>query len=290
MTNLILCLSLILVTPAIAKPTWPPPAKAKAAEVLLEIDGKVYPKEGFPESCKSLFKGEKCAVEPYGRYHNEAVKQDDLIYSKASFIGPDGPQVIEESWEKDGKVRRAVIDNHVLHKKSELEVKDGRAYYKVTDQDGNVKTSDDEAEAYLVVPSTIMAYVRPHFGELMAGKEVKLKVAVLDRRESFTFYMKKVREEKAADGETIMVLEMTPSSLIVKAFVDKMLFYVRPKTGEMFAFEGKSALKRKEGEKYKDMVVNTSYEYKKNAFNQPTCDALEAAIGKFPAKCEVKAQ
>jgi hypothetical protein len=291
---------LIATFSAQAKPTWPPKpeaqavadAKAKAEKaILLEIDGKVYPKDSFPETCKDMFKGGKCPVASYGTYHNESRKEGDLIYSRATFSANGEDQQIEESWEKDGHVQRAVVQNNILGKKCELEVKDGKAIYKVTEKDGKVKTSEDDAESNLVVPSTIMSYVRPHFPDLMAGKEVKLKVAVLDRRESFTFYMKKLREEKSLDGKTIMVLEMTPGSIIVKAFVDKMLFYVRPEAGEMFAFEGKSALRRKEGEKYKDMLVNTAYEYKINAFNNVSTTAAKKDDCDFTAtKCEVKAE
>lgn len=293
----ILLLSVGLNPSVQAKPTWPPKPDAN---LLLEIDGKIFPKDSFPDSCKTLFKGVKCPAEGYGRYHSESSKQGDLIYSKTTFIGPDGLQVFEESWEKDGHVQKATIDNRVLGKKSDIEIKNGKVFYKVTDKDGSIKTSDASAEPELVVPSTVMSYVRPKFPELLAGKEVKLKVIVPDRRDSFTFYMKKIREEKSIDGDTIMVLEMKPSSIIVKAFVDQMLFYVRPKTGEMFAFEGKSSLRRKEGDKYKDIIANTAYEYKINTFSQTpattarlkeNCDPTEIfnKTGK-PAKCEVKAE
>jgi hypothetical protein len=154
-------------------------------------------------------------------------------------------------------------------------VKNGKVFYKHTDKDGKTKTAEDDAEENLVVPSTVMSYIRPRFSELIAGKEIVLKIAVLDRRESFTFIMRKIREEKAIDGDTILVLEMKPSSFIIKAFVDKMTFYVRPKSGELFAFDGKSSIRRKieqkDGDKisykYKDLMVNSTYEYKVNAFN-----------------------
>jgi hypothetical protein len=242
-------------------------AHVAKADILLDMDGKIYPNDTFPASCKDLLHGVKCDEKAFGTYHVEAKKDGDQVYSKATFSDPDSIQVIEQSWEKDGHVTRAIIENKILKKVSELEVKNGKVYYKVTDKtDGSVKTSEDDAEPNLVVPSTVMSYIRPFNGDLAAGKEVKLKVAVLDRRESFTFYMKKYREEKAADGEDVMVLQMAPGSLIVKALVDPLYFYVKKKSGEMYAFEGKSALRRKDGDKYKELVVRSSYQYNINQF------------------------
>ena len=115
-----------------------------------------------------------------------------------------------------------------------------------------------------------MAYILPRFYELVAGHEIKLRVAVLDRQSAFSFVIKKVREEKTLSGEPVLVLQMSPTSIFVKAVVDPMYFYMKPQTGEMYAFEGKSALRRKEGEKYKEMIARTAYEYTINHYKPGT--------------------
>jgi hypothetical protein len=220
---------------------------------------------------------------------------DGLVHAMNVFTAPEGDQVIEESWEKDGRVRRAVIENRVLQKKSELEVRDGKVHYKVTDlRDQSVKTSVDDAVENLVVPSTVMSYVRPHFEELAKGKEFPLKVAVLDRRDSFSFVMRKLKTGKTVGGDDYLVLEMAPVSFIVKAVVDPMRFYLKPGTGELFAFEGKSALKRKKGDGYEDLKVQTVYDYKVNSYRKVVavkkdCSEPEWSLKGAP-KCEVKAQ
>jgi hypothetical protein len=252
-------------------------ANAKA-NVLLDIDGKIYPRDNFPETCKEMLHGVKCTEKAFGTYHVESKKEGDQIYSKATFSDPETVQVTEQSWEKDGHVVKAIVENSVLKKTSELEVKNGKVTYKTTDKtDGSVKTSEDDAEPNLVVPSTVMSYIRPFNSQLLDGKDVILKVAV-------------------------MVLQMAPTSLIVKALVDPMYFYVKAKTGEMYAFEGKSALRRKDGDKYKELVVRSEYQYNVNQFRvadasggvtaakfpgSTTCS--EAAIKSGEAKCSVNA-
>jgi len=241
----------------------PAPVPVSAPNLLMEINGRIYPKESFPSNCAQLFQGAKCDVDSYGRYHLEAKKDGDSIYNYVTFSGPEGDQVIEQSWEKDGKVKKAIIENRAIGKLSQLEVKDGIAYYEVTDlSDRSVKKSQDDAEDNLVVPSTMLNYVKMNQSRINRGETVQIKMAVLDRRDSFTFNIQKIREEKSVDGEPIQVLLMSPASFLVKAAVDPMFFYVRPKNSEMFAFEGESGLRRKVGAAYEKMKVRTAYDYR----------------------------
>ncbi|NDF14928.1 hypothetical protein EB061_06360 [bacterium] len=287
--------TLVLTAVFLAASARSAPLQTKAPDLLLEILGQIYPEDRLPASCPGILKGARCAEASFGTFHVQSKKDGELTFSTTTFSGPEGPQVIEKSWENSGRIRRAIIENRALRRLSELEVKDGKVHYKVTDLDtGQVKTSTDDAEDNLVVPSTVMSFLRPSFQGLKEGKEVRLKVAVLDRRESFSFVMRKVREETTSDGQEGMVLEMAPVSFIVKALVDPMYFFVKPVSGELYAFQGRSALRRRQGESWKEMNVQTAYEYKINRFSQvkvePDCpNALSAGMGRN-MKCEVKTQ
>lgn len=270
----------------------PPAAKS---DLLLEILGHIYPEDRLPARCPEILKGTPCPDAPFGTFHVQSRKEGELTFSTSTFTGPEGAQVIEQSWEKNGRIQRAIIENRALRRLSELEVKAGKVHYKVTELDtGKVKTSVDDAEDNLVVPSTVMSFVRPSFQSLKEGKEVRLKVAVLDRRESFSFVMRKIRDEMTTDRQEAMVLEMAPVSFIVKALVDPMYFYVKPKTSELYAFQGRSALRRKQGDSWKEMNVRTTYEYKINRFSQAKTESdcsgsITGILGKN-MKCEVKTQ
>jgi hypothetical protein len=264
--------------------------------VELEIIGRIYPIDGAPSRCREVLKGGVCNEAPFGTFHVIARKEGDAHTSVTTFTGPDGVQVTETSTEKNGRVRKAVAENLALGKRSEIEVRDGKVFYRVTDlSDGSVKTSVDEAEDNLVVPSTVMAYVSPRFADLEAGKEIPLKIAVLERRESFRFVMRKFKMDKAADGSPIMVLEMKPTSFIVRALVDPMYFHVKTRTGELAAYEGRSALRRKENGTFREINVRTAYEYKVNRFpganitQTQNCTIQEPVPG-MGGKCEAKAQ
>ena len=121
-------LSVLLAGLVIGASAWADP------KLLLEIHGRIYPKDSFPAECKGLLEGAPCPAQSFGKVRMVSrLNQDGLVHAMNVFTAPEGDQVIEESWEKEGRVRRAVIENRVLQKKSELEVKDGKVHYKVTD-------------------------------------------------------------------------------------------------------------------------------------------------------------
>ena len=261
-------------------------------DLILEVDGKIFPQDSFPDACKDLFHGAKCEAQSFGHCHIESKKDNDVIYSTSSFKGPDGEQQLEQSWEKDGKVQKCIIENKVLGQLMELNVKDGKTFYSYTDtKTHKVKTSDEDSASNLVVPSTIISYIRPRFAQIMKGEKVQVRIAVMDHLESFTFNIKKIRDEKALDGDPVAVLEMVPASFIVKAVVSPMYFYIRTKTGEVFAFEGESAVRRKVADSWKKMQVFTQYDYKVNADHSKNskneCDPTEMLLGKKVPKCEI---
>jgi hypothetical protein len=237
-------------------------AKLPPVEGAPEVLGSIYPVDQFPERCGDLLRGVECKETPFGRYKMTTRMDGEWTETVTTFSGPEGVQVTDRSWERDGRVKRAVIENLAIRKRSEIEVREGKAYYKNTDlSDGSVKTSVDEAEENLVVPSTVFPYLKPRFRELKEGKEIRLKVAVLDRLESFTFTVRRIRQDRSPGGEEILVLEMVPVSFIVKALVDPMYFYVKSEKMVLFAYEGRSALRRKRDGSYKEMKVRTAYEY-----------------------------
>ncbi|NDG84819.1 MAG: hypothetical protein EBX52_07260 [Proteobacteria bacterium] len=149
---------------------WAAPVPPPKNDLVLEILGHIYPVDQFPTNCANLLRGEKCSEGSYGNFHIQFRKEGELTSTLTTFSGPEGIQVTETSIVKDGHVKKAVIENLALKKRSELEVRGSKVYYKVTDlTDQSVKTAEDDAEENLVVPSTVIPYVTPHFGDLQDG-------------------------------------------------------------------------------------------------------------------------
>lgn len=262
-----------------------------APEVLLEINGRIYPKDSIPTECPQILKGEVCKKESYGMFHVVSKKEDDIIYSKAIFSDAEGPEVIEETWEKGGLIKKGKLENRQLGVVGELEVIGGKIKLKRT-KGTEIKTDEIDSEPNLVMPSTLMSYLRPRFDQILKGNEVQIKMAVLDRMDAFTFNIKKYKEWTSPDGEKMIGLKMIPNSIIVQVAVDPIYFHIKASTGELVAFEGRSSLRRKVKGDYKDLDVYTSYDpYVHNAFKRnllETCGAGQ--VLNQDAKCMINGE
>jgi len=270
-------------------------AKPEAiSDLLLEVNGKIFSKDTFPADCKDFFRGVKCNVDSFGKYHLESKKEGDLVHNHVVFTGPEGQQSVEDSWERGGRVQKTIFESRVLQKRAQLEVRNGKVFYELTNlKDMSVKKAEDDAVNNLVVPSTMMNYIKSFGDQITKGEKIQVKVAVFDRLDSYTFNIQKVREDKTVDGEPTQILEMSPASIIVSAVVKPMYFYVKSKSGELFAFEGESGLRKKVGDSWEKLQVRSEYEYKNYApvtapVAQKECDSSEIFDGKTPMKCEVK--
>jgi hypothetical protein len=253
------------------------PTSTPMKDLVLEINGEIYSAAQFPDNCGELLHGIKCDAKPVGRMHLESKKEGSEIYSKTTFSDFEMLQVTEQSWEENGHVKRVSTENNVLKKIFELEVKNGKVFYKITDKtDGSVKTSEEDADDNLVVPSTIVRYIGDKLGDLAAGKAVKVKVAAIDREESFTFTLRKFRIEKTPSGDPVLVLELKANSFFVRSVVDPMYLYFS-KSGELVGFDGKSPLSLKVGDHYKDLIAKVGY--------QLVTDLLKPDFQLSPAEC-----
>lgn len=241
---------------------------AKTDSPFLEIKGSIYPKDEIPKECGSLIQGGSCAGVPFGQFHVVSTKANDQIYSRATFADPSGVAVIEETWEKDGKITQGKIENKQLGNVGQVEIRDQKVFYTLTEKSGKKKQSEAKAESNLVMPSTLMSFLRPQFKELLEGKTFSVKMIVLDRLDSYTFNVKKIKEISSVDGKPIVVLQMSPNSFFVRAVVDPLYFYIDKGSEEMIAFDGRSALRRMVKGKLKEFDAQVKYAHLINVFRK----------------------
>lgn len=256
---------------------------APSPEILLDLDAKIYGRD------------QDLSTNPLGKFHVESKKENELIYSKSFFSDSDGVQLTEEAWDNQGHIKRDVVEDKLLKKTYALEVKDKQVVYTIHDLVTNAdKTSSEDATDNLVVPATLVPYLRSFNAELLSNKALKVRMAVLDRGRSYEFEVKKVRTEKLANSETVVVLELKATSFFVRAMVDPMYFHLDPTNFELNSFEGKTSLRLKDGSTYKDLIARTVYHYNVNRF-KPThaallntgkpCDSEATLLN--PTKCAV---
>ncbi len=243
---------------SLAKTMVTGPADANPNKVF-EMLGKIYIKKELQSSCETVNRGFACSQAHYGDFNVVSEKQADSIYSLATFADKDGIQVIEKSWVKDGKIQKGILENKQVGYTTVLEVRDGTTFYETEFTDGKKKSDHEKAEENLVLPSSLISYLKPKFPKIINGETVTIRMAVMDKRESFRFDVSKDRMEKGADGQDILVMKMKGASFIVSKVVDPMYFFIDLKSDKILGFEGRSALARKEGSKWKPLDVKVAY-------------------------------
>ncbi len=234
-------------------------AQASVPERIFEMTGKIYIKKDLPGSCENVNLGFACDAPNFGSFHAESFRTGTEVYSKSKFSNASGEQVLEESWREGAKLLRAKIVNRQLKIASTVDIKDGYAFFKVVHDDGRVEDAKESVDDSIVVPSTLMAYLKPRMKTIEDGGEVTVKMAVLDRKAAYTFDIKKMGTAAANGGGQLLVLRMKPANWIISKIVDPLYFYLDQKTDRLIGFDGRSALRRQDGEKLRDIDAKVAY-------------------------------
>jgi hypothetical protein len=240
------------------------PVLASVPERIFEMTGKIYIKKDLPKACENVHVGISCDSTSIGSFRAESFRQGPEVYSKTQFLNAKGEQVLEESWRAGEKLVRAKILNRQLKIKTSVEVKDGKAYFTLVHDDGRKEEAKESVDDSVVVPSTLMAYLKPRMKSLIAGSEVTVKMAVLDRKAAYTFDIKKMGTTKGVAGAEVLVLRMKPANWIIAQIVDPMFFYLDQKGDRLIGFDGRSALRREDGDKLRDIDAKVAYNVLQN--------------------------
>jgi hypothetical protein len=142
----------------------------------------------------------------------------------------------------------------------QVEVRNGRAFFTYT-KGGKTKTDDEAIKGNLVVGPTIPLLMIEHWSEITSGKKVEARMAVLDRLETVGFEFSKEKEEMLG-GEKVIVIKMRPSSLLIAALVSPLHFYANLEGTKIREVHGRTHLKLKDGDGWKDLDAETVYDFK----------------------------
>ena len=140
-----------------------------------------------------------------------------------------------------------------------LEVDGNEAKFAFT-KDGKTKTSSERVGDDLVVGPSLLGFLKARWDKILKGETVKARFAVMDRQETVGFEYFKVAEKDVA-GRPAIVVKMKPSSFIIAALVDPLLFTFSKDDTTLLELEGRTIVKVKKGEKFADFDGYTTYSY-----------------------------
>ena len=123
------------------------------------------------------------------------------------------------------------------------------------------KTRTEPLRDPCLVTDMVAPFLMNHWSELLKGSELKCRLIVVERRETVGFTFVKDSEARR-DGRNVVLVKMSPTSPIISALVDPLFFTIE-KDGRrrILEYSGRTALKVKEGNKWKDLDGVTVFEW-----------------------------
>jgi hypothetical protein len=124
------------------------------------------------------------------------------------------------------------------------------------------KTRTEPLRPDTLIADMLAPFFLGHWQELLRGDEIRCRYIVPQRRETIGFSIEK-QSEFARDGRKFIHLKMSPSSLIISALVDPLIFTIE-KDGQrhILEYSGRTSLKLKEGNEWKDLNAVTVFDWK----------------------------
>ncbi len=185
-------------------------------------------------------------------------KEGAATVIKSVFTAPDKSiAVVDEAMVAEGKLLKYQIHQLQIGQEGSLVVDGDKLRFSYT-KDGKTETNTEDLPENFAVSATLMENLARHRELILRGDTLKLRYAVLDRRETVGFSFFKI-EEKKVGGVDAVVIKMKPSSFLIAALVDPIIITLRKEDFRVLELVGRTVAKRKVEERWKDLDCDIVY-------------------------------
>jgi hypothetical protein len=186
---------------------------------------------------------------------NDEIKGSRKII-RTQYLNLDGTKALsDETTFENGKLVKFVFIQDQLKQVSQIEIRD-KIYYSHT-EDGKTSTSEDDLETNFVVGPSMGEILRAHWQELLNGKDIDIRFAVPDRKESFGFTLGKVSD---SDDPNTVTIKMKAISFFVALVVKPFYMTFTKKEMKFLRFKGMLLPKKNVEGKWKDIYGEMIYD------------------------------
>lgn len=203
-------------------------------------------------------------------------KKQNLIYRLKSEIRYDGAKrtstavyedakgdvlIREKSESENGELKKYEIEQLQTKNRAIIEVKDGKVVFKKAnslDEKAEFKEEEEKLKKPLVLSPLLVPFVQSRFEEIKKGDTVDIRFAVWDRMETVGFSLFKIGET-LQDGRKMLIVKMKPTSFVIAAIVDPLIFHFDMETKHLAYQKGRVAPKLAKGSSWKDVDAESYY-------------------------------
>lgn len=166
--------------------------------------------------------------------------------------------VTEKAERKDDRIKRYEIDHRQTGRKGSIVVEGKQVFFNFEENNKKKPQKVEDLKDNFIVNYTLVAFVSKHWQTLNNGDSVDARFGVWDRQETFGFSFSKVGEE-TLDGQKVVLIKFKPSSFLVAALVDPIIFKFTPDGKELVSLVGRVVPKQKSGNSWVDLDAEVIY-------------------------------
>ncbi|MEY4615500.1 MAG: hypothetical protein RJB66_460 [Pseudomonadota bacterium] len=206
-----------------------------------------------------VFKKDSNRKELLYNFKNEISDSSGVTKASAHFSDLSGQVAVEESSERQGaKLKRYDVTHRQTGRKGSIVVDGSKVIFNFEDNGSKKEAATETFPENFVVGHTLAPYVATQWQKIVAGETVDIRFGVWDRQETVGFSLFKVGQEKL-DGRDVVLLKFKPTSFVIAALVDPVIFKFSNDGKELLGMIGRVAPKRKDGSKWKDLDAEVIY-------------------------------
>jgi hypothetical protein len=179
---------------------------------------------------------------------------------EAVFKDPKGNVAVSEKLTyQAGKPQRYEYEQKQSKESGGVEFKDGKFKMIFNTSEGKTRTEEQDRPENLVVGPMLMYYLNDHWSELEKGQEIRVRIVVLDRLDTFGFKFENDGEE-LVDGKAVLRVKLKPTSFLISAVVAPIYFYFDKATRKLLTMRGRTLLRYQSDDKMRDLIAETVFE------------------------------
>lgn len=167
----------------------------------------------------------KSEPSPLFFYENTRKKEGNKIISKTKYTDRSGKAVVEEEAVYEGNsVLKYTYKQNQVNEYGFIEAKNGKMIFSFNKGEKN-ETDEEDIVPKMIVADLLNDYFRQNWDDLMKEETIKVRFLFVERTETIGFKFFTIGEREIR-GIPVVDIKMKPSSFIIAALTDPLIFTV----------------------------------------------------------------